>query len=175
KGQFQLRKFVPLACTIALLSLAIGPLVLGFVRERFSTIDVTEISSDETTAIRLVSVGLALQNIERHPVLGSGTASFQLLVDWDDYLPGYKDTKPEAGAWIGNTPLRILHDTGAIGLFVFLAFMWQLIIAFRRVVKNTTGTTAAILIALFAGTTFYAITFQATEATMLAFTWVHIG
>ena len=96
-------------------------------------------------------------------------------MDWDDYLPGYKDTKPEAGAWIGNTPLRILHDTGAIGLFVFLAFMWQLIIAFRRVVKNTTGTTAAILIALFAGTTFYAITFQATEATMLAFTWVHIG
>src|SRR5438477_12021029 len=65
KGQFQLRKFVLLACTIALLSLAIGLQVLGFVRERFSTIDVTEISSDETIALRLVCVGLVLRNIVR--------------------------------------------------------------------------------------------------------------
>jgi uncharacterized membrane protein YidH (DUF202 family) len=32
-----------------------------------------------------------------------------------------------------------------------------------------------MLAALFCGCVLYAITFQATEATMLAFTWIHIG
>jgi hypothetical protein len=175
RGQFQLRKFVLLGLAAALLALTVSPFVLDIVRERFSTIGLSGVTSDETSMVRLVSMALALQDIQKHPVLGTGTASFQILVDWDDYLPGYQETKPDAGAWIGNTPLRILHDTGVVGLVAFLFFIGYLTMAVRRVARNADGRTMAILTALFTGVVLYAITFQATEATMLAFTWVHLG
>jgi hypothetical protein len=173
RGHFQLRKFLPLGLAAGLLVLTISP-VVDTVRQRFSTIDLSGVTSDETSMVRLVSLVLALQDIQKHPVLGTGTSSFQLLVNWDDYLPGYQETKPDAGAWIGNTPLRILHDTGAVGLLAFLFFTGYLTMAVRKVAKNAAGNTA-ILTALSTGAVLYAITFQATEATMLAFTWVHLG
>jgi hypothetical protein len=77
--------------------------------------------------------------------------------------------------WISNTPLRILHDTGIVGLIAFLLFSVMLYAAARRALRLVTGRTAAAVTALLGGSVLYAITFQATEATMLAFTWIHIG
>ncbi len=81
----------------------------------------------------------------------------------------------DVAGWVGNTPLRILHDTGVVGLVIFLAFLWTLARAVRQAVRKAEYQTRTILTALSAGLLLYAITFQATEATILAFTWVHLG
>jgi O-antigen ligase len=174
RRQFQMRRLLPLAVGFAVVLLAISPLVLGLVRERFSTIDVAELGSDPTSLVRIVQMAVAAEDVQAHPILGTGTASFQLFFDWDDYMPGMQDESDVAG-WVGNTPLRILHDTGIVGLGIFLVFLGVLARAVRKAVRKADYHTRTVLIALSAGLLLYAITFQATEATILAFTWVHLG
>jgi len=174
RGRLQMRTLVPFAAALAILLMIVSPLILGFVRERFSTIDLSEISSYNTTASRIIQMAVAVEDVQSHPVLGTGTASFQLLFDWDDYVPSMKADK-DAGAWVGNTPLRILHDTGVVGLAIFIMFIGSLAFAARRAIRLAEPQTAAILISLQIGLLLYAITFQSTEASLLAFTWVHVG
>ena len=174
RGQFRIRKLMPLAIGFALVILAIGPFVLGFVRERFSTIDLSELGSDATSLTRIVQMAVAAEDVQAHPVLGTGTASFQLFFNWDDYIPGMQGDS-DAGGWVGNTPLRILHDTGIVGLAIFLMFLGFLGRAIQKAVRKAEPGTRTALVALSAGLLLYAITFQATEATILAFTWVHLG
>jgi O-antigen ligase len=174
RGQFRIRKLIPLAIGFALVLLAIGPFVLGFVRERFSTIDPSELGADATSLTRIVQMAVAAEDVQAHPVLGTGTASFQLFFNWDDYIPGMQGDS-DAGGWVGNTPLRILHDTGIVGLVIFLMFLGFLGRAIQKAVRKAEHGTKTALVALSAGLLLYAITFQATEATILAFTWVHLG
>jgi O-antigen ligase len=174
RRELKLRKLVPWAVVFALVLLAVSPFVLSLVKERFSTIDVTELGSDSTSLVRIVQMAVAAEDVQAHPVLGTGTASFQLFFDWDDYLPGMQGENDVAG-WVGNTPLRILHDTGIVGLVIFLGFLIALARAVRKSVRYAGHDTRTIMIALSAGLVLYAITFQATEATILAFTWVHLG
>jgi O-antigen ligase len=174
KGQFRIRRIVPLMLGVGVLLLAFSPILLNLVRERFSTIDLSEISSDNTTVSRMLQVAVAIEDVQTRPMLGTGTASFHLFYDPNDYPTGFAGDEEEPG-WISNTPLRILHDTGIVGLIVFLLFAGSLAVAVRKAARNATSSNAAILTALFAGGLLYAITFQATEATMLAFTWVHLG
>jgi O-antigen ligase len=169
RGRFQMRRFVPLAAAVAVLLLIFSPFLVGLLRERFSTIGVSEISSDETTAGRLVQIVVAVQDVQAHPLLGTGTASFQLLFNWLDYQG------EDLGGWVGNTPLRILHDTGVIGLTVFLLFVGSLLLTGRRIIRDSSPRTVIAIIALQGGLLLYAITFQSSEASLLAFTWVHFG
>ena len=169
RGRFHLRKFVPLAAAVALLLLIFSPFLLGLLRERFSTIGVSDIASDETTAGRLVQMAVAVQDVQAHPLLGTGTASFQLLFNWLDYQG------EDLGGWVGNTPLRILHDTGVIGLTAFLLFVGSLVLTARRIIRSSSPRLGIAIIALEAGLLLYAITFQSSEASLLAFTWVHFG
>ena len=174
RGRFKVRSLVPLMLGVALLLFAMGPLILNLVRERFSTIDIAQLSDDPTTWERLVQVAAAVEDIKAHPLLGTGTASFHLFFDPSDYPEGFAGDADEPG-WISNTPLRILHDTGAVGLIVFLSFLACLAIAVRKVLRKALERNVAVLAALSGGLVLYAITFQASEATMLAFTWLHLG
>ena len=175
KGLFRLRRVVPLVVGISVLFLAFSPVVVGLLRERFSTINLSDISSDDTTWERLVQMAVAVEDVQAHPVLGTGTASFHLFFDPADYPAGFAGEDVDEPGWISNTPLRILHDTGVVGLTMFLVFTGLLLSAVRSALRIATGKTAAVLTALLAGCVLYAITFQATEATMLAFTWIHVG
>jgi len=174
KGQLRIRRVAPLVLGVGLLLVAVSPVVMKLVRERFSTVDLSEIASDNTTWERLVQMAVAVEDIQARPVLGTGTASFHLFFDPNDFPVGFAGDEEEPG-WISNTPLRILHDTGVVGLMVFLLFLGYLAVGVRKAARNATARNAAILIALSAGGVLYAIAFQATEATMLAFTWVHLG
>ena len=175
KRQFQLKRLIPLAVGAGLTLAVLSPFMLGFVRERFSTINPTELASDPTALTRIVQMAVAAEDVRAHPLLGTGTASFQLFFDWDDYIPEMKGTEDQGGGWVGNTPLRILHDTGLIGLVVFLLFLAWLGSAVYKAGKLGSPPIKIILIALSSGLFLFAITFQATEATILAFTWVHFG
>lgn len=175
KGQLQPRKLLAMALGVVLVLLIASPFVLSFVRERFSTIDPAELASDSTTLTRIVQIAAAVQDVQAHPILGTGTASFQLFFDWNDYIPGMRGENDDPGGWVSSTPVRILHDTGVVGLVVFLGFLGSLAAAVYKAGHIAGPQTKLVLIALSAGLVLYAITFQATEATILAFTWVHLG
>src|SRR6185437_15742499 len=108
------------AVPVVVVSLILGASTIPMYVQRFSTIDVSDPSADDNTRVRLLTMGEATVDIAQHPILGSGTASFQLGFDYKDF--GYGDV--DVNGWIGNTELRILHDTGIIGL---AAFAWFLI------------------------------------------------
>jgi O-antigen ligase len=173
KGQFQLRRLLPVAIVVGLVLLMLSPFVLEYVSTRFSTIGNANLSADSSTYGRLVQMGAAVEDVKVHPVFGTGTSSFQLLFKMSDVmLVNYED---DDIGWISNSPLRILHDTGVVGLTVFLVFLATLARTTYQSLAVATRSTKASIVALSAGLLLYAITFQATEATLLTFTWIHLG
>lgn len=155
------------AVTLAVV-VVLTPIILPFYLDRFSTVDVADVSEDPNTALRLVQAVSATDNILAHPILGNGTASFQLSFGWEEL--GIEDW--EGGAWISNTEMRVLHDTGIIGFGVFLAFLIGLL---RQSWKTLKQELNPELLALLFSAVVYSITFQITEGTLLAFSWVHLG
>ncbi|HXA85978.1 MAG TPA: O-antigen ligase family protein [Candidatus Dormibacteraeota bacterium] len=147
--------------------LLVLPAVLSQYTERFSTVDISDPTADPNTLTRVVQVGSAFEEVLKHPVLGGGTSSFQLAFDWQSLGAEWEDQ-----GWIANTEMRVLHDTGLIGLVVFSAFLVSLYRRSRKVLKFESNPE---LVALLASTVVYCIAFQATEGTLLAFTWVHLG
>jgi hypothetical protein len=174
KGKMKLRQFAVVGGCTAVLLLALSPLIGSFIEERLSSIDVQDISSDSTSFVRLVALGAALDDIPKHPIFGLGTDSLQLTFRMSDYL-GHASEMDDMAGWVGNAPVRILHDTGVVGLGFLGAFLIALAVTTVRALRVASETNRMILIALAAGVLVYSITFQATEATLLAFTWVHLG
>jgi len=176
KGQFELRRLLPLAIGLGLVLAMLSPFVLEYIGQRFSTLGTDDLDYDPSTYGRLVQMTAALQDVSVHPVFGTGTSSFQLLFDYSEWFgPVADNVEDNGGAYIGNTPLRVLHDTGVVGLAVFLVFLATLARASYRALRVATHSTKVSIVALSAGLLLYAITFQATEATLLTFTWIHLG
>jgi O-antigen ligase len=153
---------VLLAVTMVL-ALAIVPLYV----ERFSSVDISNPIADDTTKVRVLTLGVAAERSLEHPVFGSGTNSFQLGFDYEEI--GYN---VDGGGWIGNTEMRIWHDTGLFGLAIFLAFLGSLLVRALRAVR---ANGPPELIALLLAAIVYCISFQATDATILSFPWIHLG
>lgn len=161
------RPLMAIARTVVAVSLALAPVLVSFYVHRFGTLNSADIASgEESLGGRLIMGALAYQDILQHPILGTGVSSFQLTFDWSQIDP---DT---VGGWIDNSELRITHDTGLVGLAVFCSFLGFLIVACRRVLKNELHPE---LLALAIASLVYAVSFQTTEGTLMAFTWVHIG
>jgi len=138
-------------------------------RERFSDLYYLGLT-EQTTISRFIVILQALQEIPKHPLLGSGTASFNLSFDWANYIPEWSSDK----TWIANAPLRILHDCGALGLTALLGFLVSISWKIRRAWGGR-DSPVAMLLALVAGALLYGVSFQATDGTILAFCWVHLG
>jgi len=173
KGQLQLRRLLPAAIAACVVLVAVSPFALEYVQTRFSTIGGENMATDASTFGRLVQMIAAVDDVKVHPIFGSGTSSFQLLFNMADVVPvNYDD---EGVGWISNSPLRILHDTGIVGLTIFLVFLGTLAKASYQALRFAARSTKVSIMALSAGLLLYAITFQATEATLLTFTWVHLG
>ncbi|HKD78939.1 MAG TPA: O-antigen ligase family protein [Candidatus Angelobacter sp.] len=147
--------------------LLVAPFILRHYTERFSTVELSDPMSDSNTLTRAVQTVSAVDEIMKHPIFGGGTASFQLVFYWEAL-----GTDWENQGWIGNTELRVLHDTGAVGLLTFVIFLGSLV---WQAIKTLKRETSPELIALLAGGAVYCVTFQATEGTLLAFSWVHVG
>jgi O-Antigen ligase len=147
--------------------LLVLPAVISQYTERFSTVDISDPASDPNTLTRMVQVGSAFDEVLKHPVWGGGTSSFQLAFDWQSLGAEWEDQ-----GWIANTEMRVLHDTGLVGLIVFSAFLVSLYRRSRRVLKFESNPE---LVALLASAMVYCVAYQATEGTILAFTWVHLG
>lgn len=147
--------------------LIVLPSVVPQYAERFNTMDIGEPAVDPNTLTRIVQVSSAFDEVLKHPFLGGGTSSFQLAFDWQSLGEEWEEQ-----GWIGNTEMRVLHDTGIVGLLVFVAFLVFLYRLSRKVLK---AGPYPELVALLASALVYCISFQATEGTLLAFSWVHLG
>lgn len=152
--------------TLSGVTLLLTPALYSLYQQRLSTVDVSDITADDTIGGRIVTSAIALDDVAAHPVLGTGTSSFQLTFDYSQVDPNV-----ESG-WIGNTELRVLHDTGAVGLAVLALFLLKLFLPARKLLN--TGFHPSLL-ALLLGGTVYCFSFQSTEGTLLAFPWVHAG
>jgi O-antigen ligase len=151
-------------------SLILSPVVVPLYIERFSTVQVSDVTADADTAVRVVTIAMAIDDIVQHPIFGNGTSSFQLLVSSREL--GFGADVDETGTWIGNAEVRILHDTGLIGLTVFVWFLLSLLIAaWKRLQKQWNTELLGLVLSAFV----YCLTFQTTEGTLLAFSWVHLG
>jgi len=141
----------------------------GVLQERFTNLFQQGLA-EETTITRLIVTEEALQDIPNHPLLGSGTASFNLTFDWARYVPEWGASK----TWIGNAPLRILHDAGLFGLTAILGFF---LLVWRKIRRGLHGRNSqfAMLLGLSAGTLVYCISFQSSDGSNLAFCWVQLG
>ena len=95
-GHHRLTTIVLTATLIALV--AVSPLG-GVLWERFSNL-YSQGLAEETAISRFIVLEEAWQEIPLHPILGSGTASFNLSFDWARYVPEWADVQ----TWIGNTP-----------------------------------------------------------------------
>ena len=162
------RVVVSVATASLFAALLVMPLLWQHYAERFSTIEVANPTADPNTLTRTVQTLFALDEVAKHPVFGGGTASFQLAFDWKQVGSDFEEQE----GWIGNTELRVLHDTGAAGLIVFSCFVLSLA---RRGWRRIRAEKNPELVALLASAFVYLISFQATEGTLLAFTWVHLG
>ena len=148
-------------------SIVVLPAVVPQYAERFNTMNIGEPAVDPNTLTRIVQVSSAFEEVLKHPMLGGGTSSFQLAFDWQALGEEWEDQ-----GWIGNTEMRVLHDTGIVGLVIFVAFLVSLYRRSKKVLKLEPN---PMLIALLASALVYCISFQATEGTLLAFPWVHLG
>src|ERR1041385_7639887 len=148
-------------------SIVVLPAVVPQYAERFNTMNIGEPAVDPNSLSRIVQVSSAFEEVLKHPMLGGGTSSFQLAFDWQALGEEWEDQ-----GWIGNTEMRVLHDTGIVGLVIFVAFLVSLYRRSKKVLKLEPN---PMLIALLASALVYCISFQATEGTLLAFPWVHLG
>jgi O-antigen ligase len=159
--------FCRMALATAVVVTLLAPIMFRSYQERFSTVQVGDITADPNTMTRTVQLAMGVDQFLDHPILGNGTASFQLLFDWEQLGQDW-----EALGWLGNTEIRVLHDTGLIGFGLFIAFLLALLRPARRLMRREGSTE---LTALMMGCVVYLFTFQATEGSVMAFCWVHLG
>jgi O-antigen ligase len=168
--RFIRRFLVPaLAATCVVALAAVLALRIDPVRERASSLSPETLLEDPTLVHRMIFIDLALNDIASHPWFGMGSNSFGVLWDWETD----EGTEP---AWVGNIFVRIWHDSGLVGLALFLGFVATLIAQSWKLFKKQRSNELGILAtALLVGLIVLVLAFQATEASTLACTWVHLG
>jgi O-antigen ligase len=140
----------------------------GNFTERFTDLSEQGIE-DKTTMGRIMTLSAAIQDIPRHPLFGTGAGSFALTLQDERVLSILGEFRP----WIGNTVIRILHDTGMLGLILFGLVAVSIAKQAKRAIAY--GAYRTEIIALLAGCLIYAIAFMSADGTILAFFWVHLG
>src|SRR5262249_8258758 len=158
------------AATMVVTTLILMPAIAPLYLERFSTLDASAIPRDPETTLRLVTMAVALEDIKEHPILGNGTSSFQLAVSAREL--GLESGSDEVNMFIGNFEVRLLHDTGIIGLAAFCAFLATLMVSCWKLLRRSLH---AEVLALMLSGLVYCLTFQASEGTLLEFSWVPLG
>jgi O-antigen ligase len=150
--------------------LILGATAAGGILEKRFEDAFTQGWAEDTAIMRYVAIVEALKDIPQHPLIGTGTSSLQLTFDFGQYIPEWAGD----ATWVGNLAVRVTHDTGFIGLGILIGFYIALWRKVRRQLHQKSDLTA-MLLGLWSGFLLYAITFQSTDGSTLAFTWIHVG
>lgn len=168
RGRSKKLLFVAIGMLVALVALG-ATTAGGLLKQRFADLASTGLAGDDTTIVRSFTIYEALQDVPKHPIVGSGASSLQLTFDIAQYIPGW-----DRPIWIGTFAIRVLHDSGILGLLALTGFFVSVWMKTRTSLRNKVGH-SSVLLGLWAGTMLYSITFQATDGTILAFSWIQVG
>lgn len=168
RGLVRVGRLLPLLVALVMLVIPFWLSAGKNLEARFADLSAGGVQSDADTMGRLLEWALAIEDIQQHPIVGNGTASFQVLANAKQF-PILGD-RP----WVGNSIIRIWHDTGAVGFILFSLAIFTLAKEIRKTLTERT-TETAIIIALASGFLVYVIAFMSTDGTMLSFFWVHLG
>lgn len=114
-----------------------------------------------TGAYRVQEYSLAISHWKGHPLLGWGTDSFKVL----------GETR-----WIASSILHTLHDTGIIGLLIFVWLILKVLFSGLKALRITRDVFLEVnLIAFISSFLGLVIAYQLTSALWLPFPWVHLG
>jgi len=152
-----------------LVALVISLAAMRDLSGRLATLSVSQAAEDPTVVQRVGLIALAMRDIQQHPIVGLGSSSFQLL-----YLGGDDSYQGVGQAWLGSFFFRVVHDTGIIGMALLGWFIVNLGRRAWRVLSVRSPTNTAVG-ALLAGAVVMLIAYQLTDASTLAFTWIHLG
>lgn len=173
------RSIAPLVAG-GLAAVVVGALLLGL----FTSFDVGEkagttagalhvqssraLSFGSTTgAQRVAEWKLAYADISASPLLGSGAISY----GQHHLIKTQYGSKP---AFLGNWLVRIVYDTGLVGLGLFLAFALPIVWPSDSVV-GASGESAVVARALVCGCIVIAVAYLATDALLLVWPWILLG
>ncbi len=125
------------------------------------------LSEDPTFSARLQDWALAWNDWLQQPLLGWGPGSFY-------ELHGLLRANP---AWISNLTLRLLQETGVIGLAVFAAFVLTLLVPALKVAEQRAAPAeaAALRGLVIAYAVLIGLAYQSTDGIWLTASWVHAG
>jgi hypothetical protein len=122
--------------------------------------------SDSSVRIRIEFAERALKDWRSHPIIGQGIGSFG-----QKYITSSADR-----AWLSNVFVRVLHDSGIVGLALFLSSLtllaWRTL---RLVWQRPTGEVQISAVALGIAIAGMLIAFQATEGLQIAWYWWSLG
>ncbi|MEO8621439.1 MAG: O-antigen ligase family protein, partial [bacterium] len=131
--------------------------------------------ASQTAIVRLFTYALAFEHIIQHPVLGSGTFSFAALAAQGADFQQFENWRH---LWIGNYLLLALHDTGVIGLMMWVVLLATIIARPLRVLRampSRNGEDAGRMLGLVAAVASMLIAFLSTSGFSLGYSWLIVG
>ncbi len=122
---------------------------------------------DPTFSARLADWTLAMQDWREHPWTGWGPGAFYAI-------HGMLRAHP---AWISNLTVRLLHETGLLGLLLFGGYVVALILPGVKVARaQEDGMLRGMLLGLVISyVALIGLAYQSTDGIWLAASWVHAG
>lgn len=122
-------------------------------------------AADSSVRIRVEFAKQGLRDWADYPIAGGGIGSFG-----QKYISSSQDR-----AWLSNVFVRVLHDSGAVGLALFLAPMAILAWQGARLIGTMRDDVDRLAISLGIAVAGMFIAFQATEGLQLAWYWFAVG
>jgi O-antigen ligase len=141
---------------------------------RFKLLNLVNVATP-TGISRLVTYAMALEQTAKHWFIGWGTYTFAPLVAEGADFQRFENWR---NLWIGNYLLLALHDTGVVGLLLWIGLLWTILVRGLRATRDlatldpSSGTRTAALTAAVAS---LLIPFLATTGFSLGYAWLLIG
>jgi len=92
------------------------------------------LAREDAVNTRFLIIGFAWERFLEHPILGNGPLDFAIYAPDFMYKLGSDSIR---SVWIPQVFVAVLHDTGVIGFFVFVLFIFKLLTNFST--ANTTA------------------------------------
>ena len=141
---------------------------------RFKLFNLVNLGS-QTAIVRLFAYTTALQQTVDHPIVGWGTFTFAPLVAQGSDFQQFDNWR---NLWIGNYLLLAAHDTGLVGLGLWVGMLATLVgrsVATIRALASTDPIVASRILALTAAVATLLVAFLATSGFSLGYSWLIMG
>jgi O-antigen ligase len=168
------RILIPLAAAALLVAALLAAPGDAGTMFRFKLTNIINVGT-QTGITRVVQYSLAFQQWLDHPTIGWGTFTFAPLVAQGSDFQQFDNWR---NLWIGNYLLLALHDTGLIGLGLWIAMLWGLMTRSAAVVRRQRAfdpEMARHTLALMLAVVTILVAFLLTSGFSLGYSWVLLG